>query len=279
MSRTKLSELIAQEWEFFGPILGSDNSPSEEEKQAYRAETVAERRLRVSRELAQRYSGIIQTGPFKGMQLDREPAWGHADQAGMILGTYEPEVIEEIFSPKNLAKRRFVDIGAADGFYAIGGLFSERFEDAYCFETTEIGREAILRGARANHIESGLAVLGHAGPDFHFQVNCPSWRDVFILCDVEGAEFEIFSDDALRAIRGATVIIEIHNWVEAFWEKYQALLARASTHFRLEFLKRVTMSLPDFHELNVMHDDNRALILSEGRPNVMRYLKLCSHEC
>lgn len=194
----------------------------------------------------------------------------------MILGVYEAEVLNEICSSEHQTKRHFVDLGAADGFYAVGGLLSKRFDHAHCFEMTTSGQDAIRRNAKINNVEGQLTIFGKAGPIFYEEQKISEWTKVFMLCDVEGAEFDIFSTDTLRAIRGSTVVIEIHNWVEDFWEKYEALLCRAAQFFTLDTLSSVTVNLPQLPYLRSMHDDNRALIRSEGRPNVMRYLKLSS---
>jgi hypothetical protein len=274
MSNSDLAQLIKDESEFFRLIISEAQALTGPQRESYRLETVSERRHRISKELAAQFDSIVQRGPFRGMRLDPNPAWGMTDQAGMLLGVYETEVIEEIFSPKHSSQRTFVDLGAADGYYAIGGCFSMRFDHAHCFETTLAGQETILRNAQINKVESRLSIHGHAGSCFYENLEAINWDETFILCDVEGAEFDIFSDTALKAVRGATVLIEIHNWVEGFWDKYQALLCRASKYFEIDTISRLSMSFPNQLDLRALHDDNRALILSEGRPNLMRYLKL-----
>lgn len=274
MSIRDLAQLIKDESEFFRPIISEAQVLTDLQRESYRLETVSERRHRISKELAAGFDGIVQAGPFRGMRLDPNPTWGVADQAGMLLGIYEAEVVDEIFSAKHSSQKTFVDLGAADGYYAIGGVFSKRFDHAHCFETTVAGQDTILRNARINKVESRLSIHGHAGSYFHDNLGPINWDETFILCDVEGAEFDIFSDTALEAVRGATVLIEIHNWVEGFWDKYQSLLCRSAKYFEIETISRSSMSFPNQPDLRALHDDNRALILSEGRPNIMRYLKL-----
>ena len=275
MTTADIQELIARELHFFKGISQSQQPVSKADKDRFRLETVAERRVRLSNELFITLRGQVQAGPFKGLKLDSNPSWGTADQASKLLGIYEQEVMNEVFKTSSLAKRHFIDLGAADGYYAIGGLLKNRFELADCFEIDPLSQKCIQKNSEINNVMEFVKVHGEATEEFFKEVHCHSgWKNVFILCDVEGAEFDIFTATTLEAIKGATILIEIHNWIEDFWPKYEGLLHRAASNYKISTLSRVSMQIPDIHELRSWHDDNRALILSEGRPNVMRYLKL-----
>jgi hypothetical protein len=271
-----LRKLIKQEQKFFLDILQAQASLTDTQKAIYRHETVLERRLRISSELFQKFNGVVQTGPFKGLKLNPVPAWGTTDLPAMLLGCYEPEVLKAMFSKPTADLSVFVNLGTADGYYVSGGLYSQRFRSAYGFETTLAGREATERAAALNGVRDRLNISGTADSKFFEQLHDVRMSDVFLLCDIEGGEFEVFDEHCLKSLRGATIIIEIHNWTIDFWSKYEKLLVNASKFFSITTLSRVSSTLPKVRGLQAMHDDNRALMLSEGRPNIMRYLKLSS---
>jgi hypothetical protein len=275
MKNTDVQNLLSEEFLFFRGIWDHQKAITNSDKERYRLETVAERRHRLSNELFIEFDGEVQLGKFSGLKLGSNPSWGVADQASKLLGFYEPEVLNEIFSESNLNKRHFIDLGAADGYYGIGGLLKKRFDTAVFFEMDPSGQDCIRLNAQINNVTQFVKVRGQATESFFEEIDFyGDWNNVFILCDVEGAEFQIFTETTLKAIKGTTILIEIHNWIEDFWAKYEALLRMASADYQIETLSRTIMQLPDLKYLHSWTDDNRALLLSEGRPNVMRFLKL-----
>ena len=272
----ELAQNIASEKAFFEYAFQNNEKLSDLELDRFRQETVIQRRERLSRQLYEKMHGSVAHGPFKGLTLDATPFWGRADIASMLLGCYELEVIEALHSPEFLSKSHFVDIGAADGYYVVGGLKSGRFKTADCFELTELGRGAILKNAQRNGVADRLRIFEKADRYFPAILANIDWGNTVVLCDIEGAEFELFDDNCLSAMSGAMILIEIHNWVENFWQRYEALLERIFKKYKVRFLERSRLPVYSLPELRGMHDDNRMLILSEGRPNVMRFLQLVS---
>lgn len=268
--------LLSREKKFFLDILQAQETLTAKQREIYRHETVLERRLRVSAELFQQFNGVVQAGPFKGLKLNPVPARGTTDLPAMLLGCYEPEVLKTIFSKPTANLSVFVNLGTADGYYVSGGLYSQRFRQAYGFEATLAGREATEKAATLNGVRDRLNISGTADPRFFEQLHDVKMSDVFLLCDIEGGEFEVFDEHCLKSLRGATIVIEIHNWVVDFWSKYENILVNASKFFSTTTLSRISSTLPTLRGLQAIHDDNRALMLSEGRPNIMRYLKLTS---
>jgi len=272
----KIKGLLNREQKFFLDILQAQELLTAAQKEIYRNETVLERRLRISSELFQKFNGMVQAGPFKGLKLNPVPAWGTTDLPAMLLGCYEPEVLRTIFSKPTADLSAFVNLGAADGYYVSGGLYSQRFRSAYGFEATLAGREATEKAAALNGVRDRLNIYGTADSRFFEQLHDIRMSEVFLLCDIEGGEFEVFDEHCLKSLRGSTIVIEIHNWVVDFWSKYENLLVNASKFFSIATLSRISSTLPKVTGLQAMHDDNRTLMLSEGRPNIMRYLKLTS---
>ncbi len=273
---SSLESILRSEREFFSDILLDQQQLTIEQKKAFRNETVAQRRQRLSYDFFQKSKGRVIRGPFEGLQLDSDPAWGSADLASMLLGCYELEILEALSAAEFLDKRHFVDIGAADGYYCVGTLFNNRFDTADSFELTQTGRETISRVAVKNGVSNRLRIFGAADSNIPTALKDVDWSNTVVLCDIEGAEFDLFDEHCLAAMRGAMIIIEIHNWIEEFWPKYESLLSRASHYYSLRMLERSQLPSTYSPELRGVPDDNRLLMLSEGRPNIMRFLQLIS---
>lgn len=271
-----LPSVIAAEADFFASAFYAQERLSPSQKDSFRFETIIERRERLSRELAEWLQGKVAYGPFKGLDLDPEMSWSQAALSSMLLGCYELEVMNAIHSQEFAERTHFVDIGAADGFYAVGGLRNGRFQSADVFELTQSGREKIRRNAERNGVLNQMRIFGAADSQLTEILAGVNWHNTILLCDIEGDEFDLFDDACLDSVNGAMILIEIHNWVTEFWNRYTALLKRAASRFELRLLERSTFPRHHMPELRGVPDDNRMLMLSEGRPNVMRFLQLVS---
>ena len=266
--------LIKSEDVFFSHSFVEQGNLTPERIGRFRTETIAERRLRLSNEMIETLQGRVAHGPFKGLHLDPVPGWGSMDLCSMLLGTYEIEVMEALHSSELAHCSHLVNIGAADGYYAVGGLYNGRFETADCFELTKAGRQTIKRNADHNGVVDKIRIFGEAGSDFPNMIGDVDWAQTILLCDIEGAEFELLDEDCLDRLSKSTILIEVHNWVEDFQSKYHNLLERVASRFNIKLLERSALPAHFLPELRGYPDDNRLLMLSEGRPNIMRFLLL-----
>jgi hypothetical protein len=270
----QLLTFLSQEEAFFsGALRRSKNAPMDQ-RELWRKETVYQRRLRVSREVFEMMGGEVRYGPLKGLRLSDDAWWGAPDKASMLLGLYEQELLTVLCTKPLTARSNFIDIGAADGYYAIGLVMAGFYKKSFCFEISEKGRETIKYNAGVNGVASQVEVFGKADETLVGRLSQDQIDDSVVLVDIEGGEFDVLSEAFLQSFQHAYILIEIHNWVEDFEKKYLKLLLAASKYFFIDAVKPVNRDLTQFTELNDFTDDNRYLICSEGRPNVMRFLRL-----
>ena len=97
----------------------------------------------------QLHQSKVAYGPFKGFQLDPEDKIKTV-RAARILGLWEKEVIDAVFE---YSKRHtyLIDIGAADGFYAVGAICSGYFDASFNFEKLKYRRETLKHTALLNN--------------------------------------------------------------------------------------------------------------------------------
>lgn len=269
-----VSGFLKGEDTFFADSFEAQKNLTAERKTLFRHETIAERRTRLSSEMFENLQGRVAHGLFKGLHLDPVPGWGNMDLCSMLLGTYEMEIMEVLQRSRFLHRKHLVNIGAADGYYSIGGIYSGRFQTVDCFELTDIGRQTIARNAQRNGVADKVHIFGEATNNFPDQLKDVKWAQTIVLCDIEGAEFELLDEACLDRLSKATILIEIHNWVPGFRFKYRKFLEQAAQRFNIELLESSGLPRQFFPELRGYTDDNRMLMLSEGRPNIMRYLLL-----
>ena len=228
---------------------------------------------KISKDAEYIFGKTIKYGPFKGMKLSSNIWWGKYDILSKYLGQYEPHILEKLISnSKN--NTHFIDIGAADGYYAIGLLFSNLFKTATCFEVSKNGRSVISENAHINFVQKRLTILGKADQDLISQ-EIMNFPQSVILCDIEGAEFDLFSEDLLKTCKSCVVIIELHDeFTKGKSNRRENLIKLASKFFKVNLIKRSNPKINNFEEIKDWSDDLRLLAFSENRPIRMDWLLL-----
>lgn len=270
----KIEDFISSEIEYFDPMQKRSITATLEERKNWRKETIRERQQRISLEVFDLLGGVVKYGPFKGLKLEKNTWWGKLDLGSQCLGLYEKEILDKIDLINVNEYQTFIDIGAADGYYAVGMLTSQKVKKTICFEQASQGRETILSKWIANGSVGELAIYGEANAHSLSNIKPEDLQNAFAIIDIEGGEFDLLDYKILNILSSCLIFIEIHNWVDDFSNKYAAFLRNASTFFDVEIIQRKDRETTLFQELRDFTDDNRLLLTSERRPCLMRFLKL-----
>jgi hypothetical protein len=152
----------------------------------------------------------VAAGPFRGMNYVETSVL--SVYFPKLLGIYERElhpVVEEIVS---LQPANVIDIGAAEGYYAVGLARALPRAKVVAYEQTDEGRELLADMADLNGVSDRLKILGRCEPaDLAGQLGIPG-RTV-VVCDVEGYEQTLLDPAAIPALRSAWLLVELHEFV------------------------------------------------------------------
>jgi len=225
----------------------------------------------LSYEHAKEHNFIVKYGIFKNLKMNHEISWGRGDIASKIYGFYENKIQQKL---KDINNPILIDIGAADGFFAIGSLKSKICEFCYAFEETKKSRENLFKTAQINNVQNKLSIIGKATKDNFFSL-LPSeinFSKVTILCDIEGGEFDFFSDEILKTIKYSNIIIEIHKNHNKNLEI--VLLERVKKYFDVSIIIDNDKNFENVSELHTLNDIDRNLICSEGRSYIGKWWHL-----
>src|SRR5215475_3057945 len=74
----------------------------------------------VNAQLFQMMGNRVVYGPFKGMEIKQDPVWYDGNASTKLLGCYEFELDAVIAKAIARKPKTVINIGCADGFYAIG---------------------------------------------------------------------------------------------------------------------------------------------------------------
>ncbi len=217
------------------------------------------------------FDATIHYGPLKGVRIPRKSHWGRLDKAPMLFGLYEQEVLQALLE---VAPRfpHFIDLGAADGYYGVGMVAAGHFERSTCFEISPRGRQLIAENARENGVAEKVEILGKAEPGFHSDISADIRQKSVLFVDIEGAEFDVLSDDVFAAFARSVIIVELHDWAVPDGAAKLAHLRRLAekTHTIRE-LTTTARDLSVFPELDLLNDSERWLVCSEHRGQRMRW--------
>src|SRR5258708_4505437 len=100
----------------------------------------------------------VRSGPFAGMRyVDNSVGSAYLPK---LLGTYERELAEVIEEACRLRPELIIDLGAAEGYYAVGLALRNPQARVVAFEQQDIGRAALWRMAQLNGVADRIEIHG-----------------------------------------------------------------------------------------------------------------------
>jgi hypothetical protein len=185
----------------------------------------------------------VLAGPFRGMKLHLSPV-SSRQLLGYLLGTQELELRPSI---ETIIERRYptlINIGVADGYYAIG--LARRMQDTQVigFEGLPEHHEPFWHTARINGVADRITMHGFCDiPDLQNAL-AQAGSNALILCDIEGGEKYLLDNERIPELNEADILVETHDALVAGCSK--ALLQRFNeTHDIISIYAR-PRALPDF---------------------------------
>lgn len=214
----------------------------------------------VTRLSPDRTDPTVIAGPFKGLKLGAGDFFGRT--IGKMLGAYEIEIAGAVEALVAAEPDVVLDIGTADGYYAVG--LARRLPRARVvgFDLAPIARHLTRRAARLNDVESRLTVLGACTPESMRSAMRGAKRPA-ILCDCEGYEDVLLDPRATPELRGAMILVELHDmFVPGVTDRIRERFAATHTIAEYGAQPRTTTDAPPGLGLS---DEDLLYALDEGR--------------
>ena len=183
-----------------------------------------------------------------------------------LVGSYELElhhVIEEWIAGR---PRRVINIGAAEGYFAVGLARALPQATVLAFEIDEATRAQCVELAEANGVAGRIRFAGECTTA---DLQALGSDESVVLCDCEGCEMNLLDPGHVPALRAWELLVELHDFVEPGIST--TVPARFAQGHRVELIpsrQRQTATAP---ELNDFHPDERELLLGERRPAPMEW--------
>jgi hypothetical protein len=148
----------------------------------------------------------VLTGPFRGMKYLDEIVWGPITPKW--VGAYEMEVADIVAAVPQLAYDRILNIGCAEGYYAVGLALLDRNAEIHAFDRDPFARRQARRLAELNGVSKRVRISGNCT---HGKLNKLITGKVLVICDVEGFETVLMDPAKAPALNIADLLIEIHQ--------------------------------------------------------------------
>ena len=227
----------------------------------------------LSLEHAKKNKFTVQNGIFKNLKINKDISWGSGDIASKIYGLYENKIQRLLAEIK---KPILIDIGAADGFFAIGCLHSKISKYCYAFEQSSFGRTALSKTAKMNKVSDKISIMGKVTKEnfLSFLPQSINFSNTVLLCDIEGQEYNFFTDEILKKLKNSHIIIEIHNNNNNDVDEIN-LMKRIKKLFNITVIFGSDNDYSNLPEIHGLKDIDRNLISCEGRSYIGQwwYLK------
>lgn len=214
---------------------------------------------------------VVKHGPFKGLIYPSYQSVGSAIFP-KILGSYESELHESIEALINKNFDTIIDIGCAEGYYAIGFALRNKAAKIYAYDTDETARKLCSEMSILNNVGDRISIKSEFNSTAFKEIN--PLQKTLIICDCEGYEAILFNKDILPFIKNSTLLIETHDFINP--EISIGLQKLLNDNFEIKWIQSIDdiqkAKYYNYKELELLTIQQRKEILREGRPAIMEWI-------
>lgn len=215
--------------------------------------------------------GRVRNGPFAGMRYPEMESTG-SSLFPKLLGSYERELHPWIYEGDRCGYRAVVDVGCAEGYYAVGLALRWPQTRVYAFDTNPKARQLCAELARSNDVAERVHVSASCDEQALRALSLPVRS--LIVSDCEGFEVQLFSENLIAELRDHDFLIELHDWYDinistALKRRFEAT-HRVDSVYSVDDVQKVHSY--DYPELAPWTLHERRDLVSEARPYVMEWI-------
>jgi hypothetical protein len=202
----------------------------------------------------------VKRGLFAGMQYNPEASGSVL--VPKLLGSYEAELEDTIISLLERGYSAVVDIGCAEGYYAVGLARRMPGVSIYAYDTNPHAQKLCLALAELNNVSSQVKVRGTA--EFAQLTATLGTQKTLVVCDCDGCESFILDPEKLPSLSQTDVLVEVHDYLD---ETITPTLRRRfeSTH-EIQYIASVMKDPTKYPELNYLSPEDQQKVINEYRP-------------
>jgi hypothetical protein len=215
--------------------------------------------------------GKVRQGPFAGMNYINQAFY--SAYIPKLLGIYERELNGAIAEICHIKPTKVIDIGAAEGYYAVGLALLLPDSRVLAYEMTKQGQTLLREMCKINGVSARVDVRGRCDR-VELENVLSDGQSALVVCDCEGFESILLDPLRVPSLRFASVLVESHDCFlpglkEELADRFEAthdIKMIASTERYADeypFTSTYVRALPKSY---------RAWAVGEWRPEVMYWL-------
>jgi len=215
---------------------------------------------------------VVQSGPFRGMFLierSRGSVW-----IPKLLGAYESELTDVIEWIIDLKPDRIIDIGSAEGYFAVGFAYRIAQVEVIAADTNPLARSGVRKMAQMNKLNDRVKVVGWISQRTLESALANAVRPV-VWCDIEGGEAAFLSPERMPSLKKTYMVIEEHRFISGV--SFGDILRRFNESHFSSIVTQVARKPEEWipQELaDLLTSSQKELALNELRPNEQCWLVL-----
>lgn len=159
----------------------------------------------------------VRTGFMEGLKYPSFSSYG-SSIFPKLSGTYECELNQVFLQLKETNYSFIIDVGCAEGYYAVG--LAKHFNEAkvYAFDISERAQELCKEMAELNNVSDRIYVKQECTSENLTEL--VKEQRSLIICDCEGYERQLFTKEIVSQLQNSDLIIELHPMHEKDVKEY-----------------------------------------------------------
>jgi predicted O-methyltransferase YrrM len=204
----------------------------------------------------------VLNGPFEGLKYPSLDIT-EATLVPKIVGSYESQlhaILQKIFDTPYID---IIDIGCAEGYYAVG--FASRMPSAtiHCFDVNEGDLNFCRTMAKHNNL-TNLTYNNLCMPET--LINFDFKGKGLIFCDCEGFELELFTEEVVSKLTNIDVVVELHDVINPVISG-EILMRFQHTH-NIQVINNLNVDLSKLTGLEQLSKKDREFAVFEHRGGI-----------
>ncbi len=218
------------------------------------------------------FKGKVASGLYKDMRISLKENWGN-DIGSKILGIYEEQIQKVIY---RIAKERkintLINFGAAEGYHLIGPIKKKIISFGYGIEIDKETKKTLKKNIILNNLSKKIKIINFEDfKSLKMKVRDKDSSKILILIDIEGNEYNLLNENNMKYFKNNFLIIELHHFMFSSSIKHKKFIRLLKKFYKIEEIKNGKRN-PYLKEIEHLSDDERWMIVSEGRPSEMIWL-------
>lgn len=218
---------------------------------------------------------VVQSGPFQGLRyvpsiIESALAVPRALGSALVpklLGCYEAELHGALEQILETPYQKIVDIGSAEGYYAVGCAWRLPSAQVYAFESDPLRRTLCAELAQANGVAERVMI---AGACTAAELARLAAGQPLIICDCEGYELELLQPTLIPGLSRCDLLVELHDSANPLISK--TILERFAPTHHLTLIQGRDNHPTDYPVLASLSPEDQRFAVSEERPAGMQWV-------